>query len=129
MFSLKVAAVCAGASPRFDQARGKGQEMFAFFVDFPAVKRKGNERKLWRRNEAIRVGQTREPAREKAEASLTLNVERSTSNIEHRMRILMISAEGPPLQRTGALIDVMGALPRELAQARAPSKRGTAVSP
>src|SRR6516162_2281296 len=30
------------------------------------------------------------------------------------MRILMISAEGPPLQHTGALIDVMGALPFEL---------------
>jgi starch synthase len=30
------------------------------------------------------------------------------------MRILMISAEGPPLQRTGALIDVMNALPRKL---------------
>src|SRR5215471_10196711 len=30
------------------------------------------------------------------------------------MRILMISAEGPPLLRTGALIDVMDALPREL---------------
>jgi starch synthase len=30
------------------------------------------------------------------------------------MRILMVSAEGPPLQRTGALIDVMNALPREL---------------
>jgi starch synthase len=30
------------------------------------------------------------------------------------MRILMISAQGPPLQRTGALIDVMDALPREL---------------
>jgi starch synthase len=30
------------------------------------------------------------------------------------MRILMISAEGPPLQRTGALIDVMDALPTEL---------------
>jgi starch synthase len=30
------------------------------------------------------------------------------------MRILMISAEGPPLQRTGALIDVMSALPRQL---------------
>src|SRR3954462_12930767 len=30
------------------------------------------------------------------------------------MRILMVSAEGPPLQRTGALIDVMEALPREL---------------
>src|SRR5947199_6642253 len=30
------------------------------------------------------------------------------------MRILMISAEAPPLQRTGALIDVMNALPHEL---------------
>src|SRR6266480_6710902 len=30
------------------------------------------------------------------------------------MRILMISAEGPPLQRTGALIDVMDALPAAL---------------
>jgi len=30
------------------------------------------------------------------------------------MRILMVSAEGPPLQRAGALIDVMDALPREL---------------
>jgi starch synthase len=30
------------------------------------------------------------------------------------MRILMISAEAPPLQRTGALIDVMDALPHEL---------------
>ncbi len=30
------------------------------------------------------------------------------------MRILMISAEGPPLHRAGALIDVMDALPREL---------------
>jgi starch synthase len=30
------------------------------------------------------------------------------------MRILMISAEGPPLQRTGALIDVMDALPTAL---------------
>ena len=30
------------------------------------------------------------------------------------MRILMISAEGPPLVRTGALVDVMDALPREL---------------
>ncbi|PYK41239.1 MAG: hypothetical protein DME60_04330, partial [Verrucomicrobia bacterium] len=48
------------------------------------------------------------------EASLTLNVQRPTSNIKYRMRILMISAEGPPLQRAGALIDVMDALPREL---------------
>src|SRR5438094_6238848 len=30
------------------------------------------------------------------------------------MRILMISAEGPPLQRTGALVDVVEALPHEL---------------
>jgi starch synthase len=30
------------------------------------------------------------------------------------MRVLMITAEAPPLQRTGALIDVMNALPREL---------------
>jgi starch synthase len=38
------------------------------------------------------------------------------------MRILMISAEGPPLQHAGALIDVMDALPREL------RKRGHEVS-
>src|ERR1043166_5198435 len=30
------------------------------------------------------------------------------------MRILMISAEGPPLRHSGALIDVMDTLPREL---------------
>jgi starch synthase len=30
------------------------------------------------------------------------------------MRILMISAEGPPLQRPGALVDIMEALPHEL---------------
>jgi starch synthase len=30
------------------------------------------------------------------------------------MRILMISAEAPPLQRAGALVDVLDALPREL---------------
>jgi starch synthase len=30
------------------------------------------------------------------------------------MRILMISAEGPPLQRSGALVDVMDALPSKL---------------
>src|SRR5437588_9851090 len=30
------------------------------------------------------------------------------------MRILMISAEGPPLVRAGALVDVLDALPREL---------------
>jgi starch synthase len=38
------------------------------------------------------------------------------------MRILIISAEGPPLQRAGALIEVMEALPREL------RKRGHEVS-
>src|SRR5882762_5763304 len=37
-----------------------------------------------------------------------------TSNVQHSMRILMIGAEGPPLQRTGALIDVMEALPSAL---------------
>ena len=30
------------------------------------------------------------------------------------MRILMISAEAPPLHRAGALVDVLDALPREL---------------
>ena len=30
------------------------------------------------------------------------------------MKILMVSAEGPPLQRTGALVDVLEALPRAL---------------
>ena len=30
------------------------------------------------------------------------------------MRILMVSAEAPPLQRAGALVDVMNALPHEL---------------
>ena len=38
------------------------------------------------------------------------------------MRILMISAEGPPLQRAGALVDVLDALPHEL------RKRGHEVS-
>jgi starch synthase len=42
------------------------------------------------------------------------NAERSTSNVQHRMKILMISAEGPPLQRAGALVDVMDALPSAL---------------
>src|SRR5215510_15044105 len=42
------------------------------------------------------------------------NAERPTSNAEHRMKILMISAEGPPLQRAGALVDVMDALPSAL---------------
>src|SRR5204862_2347803 len=39
---------------------------------------------------------------------------KKTSNSEGRMRILMISAEGPPLQRAGALVDVMDALPTAL---------------
>jgi starch synthase len=42
---------------------------------------------------------------------LTSNSKEATSTL---MRILMVSAEGPPLQRSGALIDVMNALPREL---------------
>jgi starch synthase len=61
------------------------------------------------------------------------------------MRILMISAEGPPLQRTGALIDVMDALPsalrarghevsvalpyyREIRENRAFKEKGTGVT-
>jgi starch synthase len=38
------------------------------------------------------------------------------AEIEHQtsMRILMVSAEGPPLQRAGALSDVMHALPHQL---------------
>ncbi len=36
------------------------------------------------------------------------------TNIEEPMRILMISAEGPPLLHAGALIDVMDALPHAL---------------
>src|SRR5438046_8020227 len=36
------------------------------------------------------------------------------SNIKHLMRILMISAEAPPLHRAGALVDVLDALPHEL---------------
>jgi starch synthase len=43
---------------------------------------------------------------------LTSNLKDRTSNIP--MRILMMSAEGPPLQRAGALIDVMETLPQEL---------------
>ncbi|MFL6513699.1 MAG: glycogen synthase [Chthoniobacterales bacterium] len=42
---------------------------------------------------------------------MTSNSKEATSTL---MRILMVSAEGPPLQRSGALIDVMNALPREL---------------
>ncbi len=34
------------------------------------------------------------------------------------MQILMISAEGPPMQRAGALIDVLEALPHELRERR-----------
>ncbi|HST30062.1 MAG TPA: glycogen/starch synthase [Chthoniobacterales bacterium] len=41
-------------------------------------------------------------------------MEDAAMNIEEPMRILMISAEGPPLLHAGALIDVMDALPREL---------------
>jgi starch synthase len=45
----------------------------------------------------------------------TLNVERLAFSVfSCSMRILMITAEGPPLQRAGALIDVMDALPHEL---------------
>jgi starch synthase len=43
-----------------------------------------------------------------------VDIEPQTSNIKRQMRILMISAEGPPLERAGALIDVMHALPHEL---------------
>src|SRR6266705_3336226 len=39
---------------------------------------------------------------------------KKTSNSEGRMRILMSSVEGPPMQRAGALIDVMDALPSAL---------------
>src|SRR2546430_16133712 len=42
------------------------------------------------------------------------DMEDRVTNIEEPMRILMISAEGPPLLRAGALIDVMDALPHEL---------------
>ena len=41
-------------------------------------------------------------------------MEDAMTNIEEPMRILMISAEGPPLLHAGALIDVMDALPHEL---------------
>ena len=41
-------------------------------------------------------------------------MEGRATNIEERMRILMISAEGPPMLHAGALIDVMDALPHEL---------------
>src|SRR6478672_1624421 len=39
---------------------------------------------------------------------------KKTSNSKRRMRILMSSAEGPPMQRAGALVDVMDALPSAL---------------
>ena len=39
------------SEPRFDQARGEGQEIFGVFVGFPAVKKKENERKLRRRTD------------------------------------------------------------------------------
>jgi len=41
-------------------------------------------------------------------------MEDAMTNIEEPMRILMISAEGPPLLHAGALIDVMDALPHAL---------------
>jgi len=41
-------------------------------------------------------------------------MEDRVTNIEEPMRILMISAEGPPMLHAGALIDVMEALPHEL---------------
>src|SRR5260370_29850893 len=42
------------------------------------------------------------------------DMEDRVTNIEEPMRILMISAEGPPMLHAGALIDVMDALPHEL---------------
>jgi starch synthase len=42
------------------------------------------------------------------------DTEDAMTNIEEPMRILMISAEGPPLLHAGALIDVMDALPHAL---------------
>src|SRR3954471_18373541 len=39
---------------------------------------------------------------------------KKTANSKERMRILMSSAEGPPMKRTGALVDVIDALPRAL---------------
>src|SRR5260370_17701763 len=42
------------------------------------------------------------------------DMEDRVTNIEEPMRILMISAEGPPLLHAGALFDVMNALPHEL---------------
>jgi starch synthase len=41
-------------------------------------------------------------------------MEDAMTNIDKPMRILMISAEGPPMLHAGALIDVMDALPHEL---------------
>jgi starch synthase len=41
-------------------------------------------------------------------------MEDAMTNIDEPMRILMISAEGPPMLHAGALIDVMDALPHEL---------------
>jgi starch synthase len=47
--------------------------------------------------------------------SLTSNLNHRTSNIpKDPMRILMISAEAPPLHRAGALVDVLDALPHAL---------------
>src|SRR5437868_8199672 len=52
--------------------------------------------------------------RMRALPSLTSNLKDRTSNNFTPMRILMISAEAPPLQRPGALVDVLNALPHEL---------------
>src|ERR1700736_2313492 len=41
-------------------------------------------------------------------------MEDAMTNIDEPMRILMISAEGPPMLHAGALIDVMDAFPHEL---------------
>src|SRR5438105_13146955 len=47
--------------------------------------------------------------------SWTSHLNHRTSNIpKDPMRILMISAEAPPVHRAGALVDVLDALPREL---------------
>jgi starch synthase len=57
------------------------------------------------------------PARPRAPEEVTLKLSQrdpSTYARDDRMRVLMISAEGPPMQRAGALVDVLDALPHEL---------------
>src|SRR5437870_4114390 len=49
-------------------------------------------------------------------AAAFFDIKPQTSNIKHPMKILMISAEAPPLHRAGALVDVLDALPHELRQ-------------